>query len=144
MHRKSGHRGTQVGWHIAKDAGLPLKYSDLVTVAMAWPVCSKQHPRQSLECSPGEGLTSDNAGHLPLSQVKVLNGPGLCGHYAWLDQAFPCHLMRQGATLRGLEKLSTMYRCPHQVHSDRGHISKPMMCRTGQKNRTLSGGSISL
>lgn len=28
VHRKSDHCCTQVGWHIAKDAGLPLKYSD--------------------------------------------------------------------------------------------------------------------
>ena len=33
VHRKSGHCNTWVRWHIAKDAGLPLKCSDLVNVS---------------------------------------------------------------------------------------------------------------
>lgn len=40
LHRKSGHHSTQVEWHVAKDAGLPLKYSDLVNSITACHVCS--------------------------------------------------------------------------------------------------------
>ena len=35
MHGKSGHHRAWVGWHIAKDVGLPLKYSDLVNAITA-------------------------------------------------------------------------------------------------------------
>ena len=41
VHRKGGQHSAQVGWHIAKDARLLLKYSDLVSVVAARPVCSK-------------------------------------------------------------------------------------------------------
>lgn len=46
VHRESGLHNAVVGWHIAKDVGLPLKYSDLVNVVIACHVCFKQHPRQ--------------------------------------------------------------------------------------------------
>ena len=32
VHRKSGHYSAPVRWHIARDAGLPLKYTDLINV----------------------------------------------------------------------------------------------------------------
>lgn len=35
-----------VEWHIAKDAVLPLKYSELINAVTACPMCSKQCPRQ--------------------------------------------------------------------------------------------------
>lgn len=40
LHRKSGHHSIQVEWHIAKDAGLPLKYGNLVNAITARHVCS--------------------------------------------------------------------------------------------------------
>ena len=46
VHRKSSLRSVQVGWRIVKNAGLYLKYSNLVNAVMTCPVCSKQHPRQ--------------------------------------------------------------------------------------------------
>lgn len=48
-------------------------------------------------------------------------------------QAFPCHQGNQAATFRGLENLVI-----------RIYISKEMICKTGQKDMTLNGGSISL
>lgn len=33
-----------------------------------------------------------------------------------------------------------MYRFPHRIHSDRGHISNSMICKAEPKNMTLSGG----
>ena len=39
VQRKTSHHSAQVGWHIAKDAGLPLTYSDLVNVVILHPVC---------------------------------------------------------------------------------------------------------
>lgn len=41
VQRKSGHHSTQVGGHINKDAGLPLKYSDLVNAVTSRSVYSK-------------------------------------------------------------------------------------------------------
>lgn len=41
-HRKSGHRNAQLGWHIAKDAQLPVKFGDLVTAVTACLLSSKQ------------------------------------------------------------------------------------------------------
>lgn len=46
VHKKGGHCTTQVGWHIAKGAGLPLKYSDWFNAVAACLVCSKQCLRQ--------------------------------------------------------------------------------------------------
>lgn len=46
VHRKNGHHCAQMGWCIANDAGVPLKYSDLVNVVTACSLCSKQYPRQ--------------------------------------------------------------------------------------------------
>lgn len=46
VHRKSHYHSIQVERYIAKDAGLPLKCSDLVNAVTACPVCSKQCPRQ--------------------------------------------------------------------------------------------------
>lgn len=46
MPRKGGYGSAEVGWRIAKDAVLPLKYGALVYTVTAYHVCSKQRPRQ--------------------------------------------------------------------------------------------------
>ena len=46
MYKKGSHHSAWVGQHVAKDAKLPLKYSDLVNAVTACPVCSTQCPRQ--------------------------------------------------------------------------------------------------
>lgn len=46
VHRKSGHCSAWVGWHSARDARLPLQYSNLVNAVTADPMCPKQYPWQ--------------------------------------------------------------------------------------------------
>lgn len=115
MHRKSGHHSAQVGWYSAKDVELPLKYSVLVYAVIAHPVCSKQcqgNCQRSLDRSPefltGEGLANRLYWSLPVSDgskyalvcVDTVSG---------LTHAFPCNHTNQAATIRGSEKLSTVY-----------------------------------
>ena len=42
-----------MGWRIAKNTQLPLKYSDVVNAVTAWPMCSKQCPKQQPKESGG-------------------------------------------------------------------------------------------
>lgn len=51
-HGKSSHHSTQVAWHTAKNARMPLKYSDLTNLVTSCPVCFKQLPR-TLPKTPG-------------------------------------------------------------------------------------------
>ena len=46
MHRHSGHHSAHVRWSIAKNPGLPLRYSDLVNAVTICPVCFEHCPRQ--------------------------------------------------------------------------------------------------
>lgn len=46
FHRKSSHHCVWVGWLVAEDTGLILKYSDLVIAVTACPMCLKHHPGQ--------------------------------------------------------------------------------------------------
>lgn len=36
VYQKSGHHNTQIGWWVATESGLPLKYSDLVNRVTEW------------------------------------------------------------------------------------------------------------
>ena len=73
-HTERNCHSSWVGWHIAKDAGLPSKYSDLVTAVTSCPLCSTQHLMQLLKesetrltrVSIGEGLT--NWIYFPISE----------------------------------------------------------------------------
>lgn len=60
-----------------------------------------------------------------------------------LIQASSCWHTNQASSIRRLEKLNTMCEYSHQIDNNWGHISKVMICKTGQKNMTLNGGSIS-
>lgn len=54
------------------------------------------------------------------SERRFLSALGLYGHWVWPNQAFPCHQANQAATIKGLEKVSTMYRYSCQIDSDCG------------------------
>lgn len=54
-----------------------------------------------------------------------------------LTQDFPCCHANQAAIIRGLEKLSTMYKYSNQIDGDQGHISKVMIYKTGQSSLTI-------
>ena len=116
-----------MGWHITKDAGLPLKYSDLVNVVITF-LCVLNNTQGDCQRSMGaihwsSQLVSDwqvdYIGPLPLSKgskyalVCVDTESGL-------TQAFSCHHTNLAVTNRGLEKQSTMYKYPCQIDSDRG------------------------
>lgn len=76
-----GHLCTQVGWHIAKDTGLLLNYSDLVN---AVPACSKQ-PR----CNDGHSSYAPSLLYLQKGQLLGLT-PEL-GHQLPDCQGMPVH-----------------------------------------------------
>lgn len=59
-----------------------------------------------------------------------------------LTQAFTTHHTKQVATMSGLERLSTNYGAPLSKTVTEGHFSRVIMCKNGQKNMTLKGGSI--
>lgn len=113
MHRKSGHCGTRVGWHLTQDAGLPLKYSDLVNAVPTCFVCSKQCLGQLPKGSGAiyRGFQLVRAGKIAYTGSFPLSKDS---EYAWfvctlgLTQAFPYHHENQAATIRGLEKLMPM------------------------------------
>ena len=94
-------------WHIAKDAGLPLKCSELVQ-DHSCPVCSKQHPGQLPRVWCPE-LEFDHIG--PLCACEGDKHTLVCVDTAsGLSPAFPhCHT-NQTTTTWGSERLSTMYR----------------------------------
>lgn len=54
----------------------------------------------------------DYIGSIPLS-VRSKYALGYVDTPFGLTQVLPCHSANQAATTRGLEKLSTMDRCPH-------------------------------
>lgn len=101
---------------IGNDARLPLKYSGLVKEVIACPVFSQQGPNWLPKESGAIHQSSqhmrdwqiDYSGPLPLSEgskyafVSVDTASGL-------THAFPGHSVNQTATIRGLEKLNTMY-----------------------------------
>ena len=101
-----------MGWHLTKDAGLPLKYSDLLNAVPTCSVCSKQcpgfEPKGSGAIYWSFQLVRDgeitSMGSLPLREDT---------EYAWFvwtlgpTQAFPYRSENQAATIRGLEKLSS-------------------------------------
>lgn len=80
MSRKSGHCSAQVGWLIARDAILLLKYSDLVNVITICHMCAKQHSRQLLRESgvihqssqPVKDWHIDYILPLPLTEVLII------------------------------------------------------------------------
>lgn len=118
-----------MGCHIAKGAGLSLEGSDSVKAVarcnkMSWvsSTMSKAsakgiwgHPP---ETAPGKGLANGlYRAPPPLnedSKCALVCVDNLCG----LTQAFPCHQASQATSIVGLEKLSTMGRCPHRIDSD--------------------------
>lgn len=76
VHRKSGHHSARVGWRVARESGLPLKYSDLVNVGS--PILSVPNhalgnchgnPGPFTATSTGKGLQIDHAGPRPLSEA---------------------------------------------------------------------------
>ena len=54
----------------------------------------------------------------PSLQMMVLNMPLNMDTTSDLTQAFPCHCVNQAATIRRLEKLSTVYKYPCETVSD--------------------------
>lgn len=116
IHGEDGHHSTQMGWHIAKDAELTWKYSDLVNAITACPVCFKQYSRHLPKASEAthwcfqlvRDWHIDYIGPFPLSEgskYALVCGDIACG----LTQAFSYCCTNQAATNRGLEKLSTVY-----------------------------------
>lgn len=73
---KSGHHNDQIKRHIAKDAGLLLKYSDLVNAGKACSVCPEKSPWQMPKESgavhwsfqPGNDWQIDYGGPFPLNE----------------------------------------------------------------------------
>lgn len=112
-----------MGWCIAKDAGLLLKCNDLINAVTACPMCFKQCLRQLTKESEAIHQSSqsvrniDYIGTLPLSEGSTY--ALVCVDTAsGLTQAFPCRCTNQVATIRGLEKVSTIYRYHHQINCD--------------------------
>lgn len=98
-----------------------LKHNDWVDIVTTHPVCSTQHPEQ-LPKKSGATYQScqhvidrqvDYIGSVPLS-VRSKYALGYVETASGLTHIFPCHCANQAATTRGLEKLSTMDRCPHR------------------------------
>ena len=87
---KSGLHCAQGGWHVAKVARLPLKYSDLVNAVVVNTVCSKQCPMQlpkkSRVIHQNSKLVRDWQTLALYLWVKILNYPGLCAHCSWPDR----------------------------------------------------------
>lgn len=60
-----------------------------------------------------------------------------------LTQTFLCCCANQAATIMELEKLVQSTHTLVERTVIMGHILKVILCKTGQKNMTLNGGSIS-
>ena len=129
MHRESGRHGAHVGQHMANNAGLPWKYSDLANAVRACPGCSKLHPghlpKESGAIHRSSQLVRDwqinYIGSLPPSEVSKYALVGVdttCD----LTQDFLCHGVNESSTIRGLERLSTVHGYPHHIHSDQESI----------------------
>ena len=94
--RKSGHLCPQTGWRIAKDARLPLKYSDLVNAVTVRPVCSKQCPRQLPKESEAIHWSSQQIKDWQIDYICPLlpskgykYALGLCENCIWPKPSFP-------------------------------------------------------
>ena len=89
--------------HIAKDAVLPLKYSNLINAWTPCPVCSKQGPRQLLKETGATHWSSQLERDWQTDYLDPLS-LGESSKYAWicvdtvsgLTQAFPCRFANQG------------------------------------------------
>lgn len=137
-----------MGWHTAKDAVLPLKYIGLINAVMACPMCSKQGPRPQPKESRAVHWSSQLVRDWPVDYIGPLPlGEG--SKYAWicvdtvssLTQAFPCCCTNQAATIRGLEKLSTMYGYHYRISNDWGSRFKGHDMQRAE-NMTLDGAFI--
>lgn len=118
-----------MGWPLTKDAGLPVKYSNLVNAVPTCSVCSKQCPGLQPK---GSGATYwsvqllrdgkiASTGSLPLHEDSEY------ARFVWtlgLTEAFLYRHENQAATIRGLEELSTTSGCLCQMHRHQGSHPK--------------------
>ena len=123
-----------MGWYIAEDTRLPLKCNLFNAVTTCF-LYFKQCPRQLLKDFEVIQWSSQQ-----MRDWQIRSG--LYGYCIWPNSSIPSCLANQAATIRGLEKLSSMYEYPYQIAVIRGHISKVMMCKTVLKNMTMDEGSI--
>ena len=106
VHRKSGHHSAQGAWHIAQDARLLTKYSDLANAITACRVCSKRrqgHCQRSLGPSARvltwRGLVSRYIG--PLHPSEGSKYALVCVDTLWSTPTFPLSLYKPGCHTQG-------------------------------------------
>ena len=116
MHRKNGHHNAQMKGHIARGAGLLLKYSEMVSTITTCPVYSKYHSRQLPKECGSIYQSSQLVGNWEIDYTDTLplnEGSKYTLVYmdtdSGLTQAFSCFGASQADIIRRLEKLNPIY-----------------------------------